>query len=515
MPARFTIRPLIAVLLTLSLAACMTWKRSDGPAPAVIAGRPALVRIVQSDNRTVELRRPWLEGDSIIGYAGPSGKEAKDGLRTAVAASDVKQLSVRGVSAGKTVALLGGLGATAILVAAAASGNDQPASTGGGSSCGQDCLVSCPLVYSWDGRAWRLDSGTFGGAIMAALMRTDVDNLDYAVPDGDSLRLRVTNELNETDHIDALRVLAVDHDGGVTVAPGSDGTLYSVGTLQAPLEARELGGPDVLARVSAPDGWSWESAPLPRDTTLAVRDGITLAFRRVAGASSARLVLDAHNTAWASHLMEAFIAAHGRETDAWYDSLAADPSRARRAGADVAREAFLSVSVLAGGRWIPQGVAWEAGPEIVKRQVVPIDLRGVSSDSIQVRLESPPGFWLIDAAALDFSAEQALEVHDIAPSGAVDRERRDVRALLSDVDGHALVAERGDAADLVFALPPLPAGKARTYMLSSTGWYHVHTPSTGEPDRETIARIEHEPGAISRLATARFDAAIAAAGRPR
>lgn len=70
---------------------------------------------------------------------------------------------------------------------------------------GSDQTYSCPLVYSWDGQRWRLDSGTFGGAIMPALARTEVDNLLHAVPVGDSLRLRITNELNETDHLDRGR----------------------------------------------------------------------------------------------------------------------------------------------------------------------------------------------------------------------------------------------------------------------------------------------------------------------
>jgi hypothetical protein len=52
--------------------------------------------------------------------------------------------------------------------------------------------TSGPLVYSWDGRRWRLDSGTFGGAIMSASTRTDVDNLLYATAVNDTLPLRAS-----------------------------------------------------------------------------------------------------------------------------------------------------------------------------------------------------------------------------------------------------------------------------------------------------------------------------------
>ena len=213
--------------------------------------------------------------------------------------------------------------------------------------------------------------------------------------------------------------------------------------------------------------------------------------------------------------MGTFVEAHGRETSEWYDSVAIDPAYARRTGAAIAREAFLSVSVWAAGRWVPQGMAWEAGPEIIKRQVIPLDLRGVPGDTVRIRLESAPGLWLIDAAGLDFSDEAPLEVKEVAPSSAVDRTGRDVRKPLAEIDGLEYVTTRGDAADLVFAVPATAPGRARSYLLASSGWYRIHTAETGEPDRVTLARVGREPGAISRIATARLNAAILAAREPR
>jgi hypothetical protein len=66
---------------------------------------------------------------------------------------------------------------------------------------------------------------------MAALERTDLDNLDLATPADGILRLKVTNERKETDYLDALRVVAVDHDPGVVVAPDPSGNI-SAGTCE-------------------------------------------------------------------------------------------------------------------------------------------------------------------------------------------------------------------------------------------------------------------------------------------
>jgi hypothetical protein len=373
-------------------------------------------------------------------------------------------------------------------------------------------LNSCPLVYSWDGKNWRLDSGTFGGAIVRALARTDVDNLDFVRPQDGVLRLKLADELDETEYVDQVAVWAVDHDSTVTVAPDGAGTIHSVGPLTLPAWARDFHENDVLARVSAADGWNWESTPTGRDTVLAadLRDGIELSFPKPSGASAARLVLDGNNTPWAAQMMHAFVSAHGRATQAWYDSLDAAPERARRMFATLAREAFLKVSVWKGGHWERQGLVSEAPPELVKRQVLPLDLRRVFGNTVRIRLESVPSFWALDQVALDFSPERALTASELTATSAVDGRGLDVRDQLIGADGHFFTMEQGDFAELGFQVPEIPQGQSRTYLLGSTGWYRIHTPEVAEPDVTLLNRLLTERHAISRIAVARMNEALRA-----
>jgi len=368
-------------------------------------------------------------------------------------------------------------------------------------------LSSCPLVYSWDGKHWRLDSGTFGGAIVRALTRSDFDNLDFATTQHGILRLKLADELDETDYVDGLTVLAVDHDSRVTVAPDAVGRLYSLRHMMPPNRARDFRGDDVLSLVSAADGRSWESSAAPRDTAVSadIRDGIELSFSKPAAARTARLVVDANNSPWAAEMMQAFIAAHGRATQAWYDSLNAAPKLARRMFAKLAREAFLSVSVRIAGRWQRQGAVWEAGPEIVKRQVVPLDLSRVRGKTVRIRLESVPNFWLVDHVALDLSRPRPFKVTRLSPMTALDQRGQDVRGLLAPVDGRFFSMETGDFAEVHYLVPKLPAGRARTFVLRSTGYYRIHSPEVGKPDVALLNRVLTEPYAISRIAVARMN----------
>ena len=204
-----------------------------------------------------------------------------------------------------------------------------------------------------------------------------------------------------------------------------------------------------------------------------------------------------------------FIAAHGRETDAWYAAMNADPIASRKLAAVFAREAFLSVSVKTDRGWESRGIVWEAGPEISKRQAMRLDLAGVAGETVRVRLESVPLFWHLDQVAIDFSTQAAPKAITVEPQQVtLEADGSDLLAVMADVDGAELVLETGDAAELSFQVPPLAAGQSRSYLIATTGWYRIHTRSSQAPPRPELAWIGMEPGAVSRLAVARLNEAL-------
>ena len=487
------------ILLTLLvLQACTTWSPSRQPLPQLLEQKPgSALKVVRTDLSTHDVRDAWISGDSLRGRRMPGNTDF------AVPLTEIRSVEVRRVSTGRTVMLVAGLGITAAIVAAAISDDDPPPQQ-------EAPVTSCPLVYAWDGTDWRLDSGTFGGAITRALQRTDVDNLDFARPVDGILRLKVTNELSETDHLDALHVLAVDHEPGVTLVPDAGGHLHTIGSLSLAVRAVDYGGRDALARVSQSDGWNWESIPTGRNASRAsdVRDGLELTFIRPAGAQSAHLVLDGNNTPWAAYMLHQFVEAHGSATDAWYDSLNARPAYAMAMQERLAREAFLSASLSTADGWTQQGIFWEAGPEIVKRQVMHLDLTGVTGDTVRVRLESVPSFWMIDRVAIEYGLDRPFTVTRLEAVTARDHRGEDVAARINAVDDIYHVLETGDAAEVHFRVPPVSAGSVRSYLLSSTGWYQVHTSRADEPDIATLRQVLEGPLGISRASVERLNKAL-------
>lgn len=497
-------RSIALILMATYVSSCTRWEiQPFTPEATVQAKNPKKLRVTRRDGTRVVMHDPHIVGDSLVGTDWQS--------RVVIPLDNVGLVEVSRPNPLGTIALVAaGIGIAGLIVAAASSQN------GGGNSAlpPPPPPESCPLVYSWDGETWRLDSGTFGGAITRGAARTDLDNLLYARPNDGRLRLKLANELAETDHVDALSVLVIDHDPEVTVAPDGAGKVHTLGPLQTPLFANDFRGRDVLARVDRLDDMNWESDPLGRDHEVAadVRAGLELTFMRPSGVDAGKLVVDGRNTSWAAYMLTEFVAAHGSATAAWYDSLDTQPQLMQQFGSVAARTGFLGVSVQTANGWEQQGYIWEAGPEIIKRQVFSLDLSRVGGDTVRVRLESAPSFWYIDQVAVDFAETRPFTTREINIANAIDHTGRDVRHLLAEIDGAEFVMETGDYAELDFDLPPVAPGKVRSFVLSSTGWYRVHTDETASPQVTLLADLLSDRDAASRIAVTRMNEALRALG---
>ena len=515
-------RPSLSFAIFAALVACMSWHQVPGDPAALLAQYPERVRINRADGGSVQLYYPLIVHDSITGLLDESDSSSRAAVPLAAATS----VEVWRFSPGRTAVLVAA-GATVLLVALgqnSGGGNTNPAPSGGGSGCKEGpCGGSCPYVYSWDGAGWRLGSGTFGGAIARTFQRTVVDPLDFAVPQDGALRLKVTNELEETDYVDALAVLAVDHEPGLAVAADPSGGLHTLAALVAPVRAEDYRGADALARVRDLDGWGWESSFGGRDTSNVadLRDGLELTFLRPHRASKAHLVLDARNTVWAVHLIDSFLASHGAATGIWYDSLNTQPALAQALAMRLAAEGFLALSVRTRSGWTPAGLFWLVGPEHAARQVLDVDLTQVEGDTVQLRLESAPALWLVDRVAMDFSADRPLVVHELPLVTARSSTGTDVASLLASTDGRYYVMEHGDSAELAFRVTAPAPGTERSLLLRSTGWYWTHVPSADPPDIAMQNAVMKDPLGISRMTLIRLNEALArlsppvAAGQPR
>lgn len=367
---------------------------------------------------------------------------------------------------------------------------------------------SCPFVYSWDGQRFVFDAEPYGGATSRGLERDDYSELENLKADGGLYRLMVTNEVNETQYTNFMELWLVDHPPGVRVAADEFGGIHEVSEPVAPTSARDARGRDLREWLARTDGLIWEP-PAVADATGELRQEIVLGFPRPPGARRARLVANVSTGLWGSHMIREMLMLQGREVGAWYASLDGD-LRARQSllAWNLREELYaLKLEIEEPTGWQLRGVLPGGGPFIAEHRVVPLDTSRALGDEVRLRIRPPGGFWALNSFRIDWGQGRELEVRKERPIEARDHRGVDrLGELAASDDRFYAMPTTDDRAFLSFRAPDVPAGMERTVFLHSRGYYQLHLPPGGEPDRETIRRITDVPGAAARFAADRYAA---------
>lgn len=381
---------------------------------------------------------------------------------------------------------------------------------------------SCPFLYTWNGSRFEFITDFMGagetGAWAGPGLYNTPDPDEYVRIRGDQLKekdgryeLRVTNELEEALFFDRLQLVAVEHPEGLEVYP-DEGLrdappafkLYASRGARAPAAAIDDKGNDVLARVNSldrryPD--DFKLLPIrgyaePHTLTLDLGKDVEKDER---SAERTLLLL----TGWTDY--------------AW----SSDNVAASQSGLELK---FPSLQVKdREGKW--RTVVENIGIPVGRPQTLVVDLTGkFLSSSREVRIvtnmrvywdrilvdargaaEFPARLTRLDPVAADlrwrgFSAEVkpdgreplsydyarvSLESPWKAFTGRYTREG-DVRELLKTADDAFVVSRAGDEISLSFdarALPALPAGRTRTFLLYADGFSKEMNIHSASPDQ--------------------------------
>jgi hypothetical protein len=369
---------------------------------------------------------------------------------------------------------------------------------------------SCPLVYSFDGTGLVLEAEPYGGAVLQALQRTEWIAFSSMKDVGGRYVIRAANELSETEYIDELKLIVVDHAPGTRALPDTAGGIHVISRPVPPLRAETGAGIDVGDKLAATDRLFWEpsypDAPPSGPDSIpveALREELIIEFPKPAGVQTAKLVANAWTTPWGPQAAGRVLRLHGADLPRWTASVnARGPEYFQAVRWLMTEELYmLKAEVETRDGWKPRAVVLGGGPIVAREKVYVLDISDVPGDILRIRIRPPSGFWRFDAFAVDYGVETPASVMEISASAALDRSGRDVRETLSSVDGRYLVMpDNGDYADLDFAVPPALPGTARTVILKANGYYDPRISASGEPRLDLIQKIHSEPGATLRFA---------------
>jgi Tfp pilus assembly protein PilF len=379
---------------------------------------------------------------------------------------------------------------------------------------------SCPYLYTWNGERFEFITDFMGGGEMGYLesagQYNKPDPVEYVRISGDQLKekdgryeLRVTNELEEALFVDKLQLQVIAHPDGTEVYPNegmSDppktARVFITKGARPPLAAVDDKGHDVLDLISRLDRRWPADFKIDRIRGYADEHALTLkvsAQSKVQGPKSKVLLL---LTGWTDY--------------AW----SSDNVAGVQAGKEM-RPPSLQVKDLH-GRW--RTVVKDIGIPVGRPQSVTVDLTDkFLSAGREVRiLTNMRIYWdqiLVDTSAGDspmqitrldpvraelhwrgFSIEGSPDGREpygytyeklsyTSPwkvmTGHYTREG-DVRDLLVRNDDMFVIGRPGDEISLSFdaaALPPLPAGWTRTFLLYADGFSKEMDINSASPDQ--------------------------------
>jgi hypothetical protein len=417
-----------------------------------------------------------------------------DFVEVSVPLKDVELVWVKKIDPGLTfLATLGGIGVTlgAIVVIIAA------------------LKESCPFIYSFNGERYVFDAEPFGGAICEGLKRTEWCALEEIKEADGRYNILITNEVDETQYTDELKLVVVDHAPEARVVSDALGKMHTVSNPLSPRRAFDRNGRDLLPAVGTNDWkfWLTRTAEMSRDTTSPTKEELVFEFPKPEGAKTARLIFNGCTTLWGSHMIKKLLDLYGNTVQEWYrDVNSQGPSLMKTMLMDVREELYqLHIRVETPRGWASRGLIQGGGPLISEDRLYSFDVSDVPGDTLRVKLTPAATYWMINWLAVDYSEDQPLIVNEVAPLEAQDALGRDVRDLLLLEDGRYLAMPRtGEKARVSFLSPPRKEGSQRSVFIKAGGYYDIHLEAEAAPQTEMIQKMLSEPGFITRYAVEEY-----------
>jgi hypothetical protein len=290
--------------------------------------------------------------------------------------------------------------------------------------------------------------------------------VDAAPDENGKLRVRLDNLSSVPRGVDEAKLVVVDHPVGVGVAPDSLGIIRAFSGLVAPARAVDRTGGDIAPLVGKKDDIFWrspggDSAPVAAANP---RDELTFEFLRPAGASKAKLIVNAANTMWRAQFAREVL---GRAGGAVPRSGAKPLYReGELTGLGVRLETVFG--------WQTGQVIFTGGPLPAEDAIYWLDLGDVKGTTVRLKLEPPVGYWLIDRLALDFGEDTPVDEILVDAEGVDSPDAAEVLRALAVEDGSTLFLEDpGSQSALTFTVPPPTEGMERTIFLRTVSCYEM------------------------------------------
>lgn len=368
---------------------------------------------------------------------------------------------------------------------------------------------SCPFIYSFNGEQYIFDAEPLGGAICPGLARTDISCLESVKAVNGEYRLLIRNEVPETQYLDRMKLLVVDHSPDVSVYPDLQGNFYGFRNVLGSTSASDENGMSLTSFLRASDNIAWQTN-LPaasRTPDAPVRHQVTVTLPKPPGAKEAWLVTNIGTSSWGSNMIRKTVEYRGNAAAAWLRSLTPGSPTYMEMYQFINGEEMYNLNV-----WVKEGESWEQraviqgqGPLISEDRVYPMDVSNAAGDSLVLRFNPPKGFWTFDYIGVSYEDPTVTRAARVDAHTAQDEEGNSILGSLDSMDlGYYVMPEVGDQAWMSFRVPQQAEGTKRSVFLETNGYYELHLQKDLPDQMARLYYIGTHPGQIVKTAMEEF-----------
>lgn len=359
---------------------------------------------------------------------------------------------------------------------------------------------SCPFIYSEDGTDNNFEGEIYSGATAIPLERDDYLWLKTIRPVDNLYKIKLTNEVKEIQNTNLTELLVFDHSPETNILVDKYGNAHTLADTKKPVAAFDSYGRSLTGELSYCDSLRYISQ-MQRD--LILKDTLSLTFEKPLNTLSAKLVMSGKNTMWLDYMFVRFTDLFGNRYDNWKEKRNEKPRE------ELLKWAFDQGMPLAVYLETDAGLKFVdyfnlPGPMADKKDVLMIDLSGVTGNKVNLKLVAGLLFWDIDFIGLDYSADQTVVKTVVPLHSALDENRKNVSDLLLYDDNRYLIQpDENNITNITFPFPAGLSGMTRSVFLHSKGNYEILRETKGKPDMAYLKRFI-EPGAFTRFSKEHF-----------
>ncbi len=360
---------------------------------------------------------------------------------------------------------------------------------------------SCPFVYIKDGNSYTFMGDLYPGVISPNLQHNDYLPLPNFKAEHSEYTLMITNELKEVHHTDLAELIVIEHEKDTQVLLDRKG---DVQTFFNPALPTSVYMDDVIPNLqpaleSDNNVYRFDSEIESAESTR----NLIFTFDQPENVKKGKLLLTVKNSLWLDYVYGKFNEQFGVYFNTYQESYQNDPVEKSRAWAS-AQHLPLSIYIEKENGWELQEEINAVGPLAQRNLVIPLDLSGINSKTVKLKLETGFMFWEVDQLGMDYSENRPVTVSHLKPSKAIDETGKDVAHLLREADQNYFTqSKNGSKVVVTFASGAENPDKKRSVFIKNKGYYNYIRNYKGVPDIDYLKSFEHD-GAFTQFAIERF-----------